>query len=156
MEARHAEFEYMLGEGDIKALAATDAAAAGTLLAALREVWELRGLAPLGVALSTIAAAALQSASGIVTQTLAAQEQAWAEGRDALAANRVIVVAGAEMIGLKQLERILAMVDKARAKIVLVGDAALLEAMVGLAPLRSILDRIGMQAVTARGRMAPR
>ncbi len=156
LEARHAEFEYMLGEGDIKALAATDAAAAGTLLAALREVWELRGLAPLGVALSTIAAAALQSASGIVTQTLAAQEQAWAEGRDALAANRVIVVAGAEMIGLKQLERILAMVDKARAKIVLVADAALLEAMVGLAPLRSILDRIGMQAVTARGRMAPR
>ena len=55
--------------------------------------------------------------------------------------NHVVVVDGAEMIGLKQLERILAVVDKARGKAVLVGDSRQLEAMGSTSPLKSILDR---------------
>jgi ATP-dependent exoDNAse (exonuclease V) alpha subunit len=59
-----------------------------------------------------------------------------------LTLNHVLVVDGAEMIGLKQLERILAVVDKARGKIVLVGDSQQLEAMGSMSPLRSILDKV--------------
>jgi ATP-dependent exoDNAse (exonuclease V) alpha subunit len=54
----------------------------------------------------------------------------------------VLVVDGAEMIGLKQLERILAVVDKARGKVVLLGDSRQLEAMGSKSPLKSILDKI--------------
>jgi ATP-dependent exoDNAse (exonuclease V) alpha subunit len=56
------------------------------------------------------------------------------------------VVEGAEMIDLKQLERTLAVADKARAKAVLVGDARQLEAMGSLSPLRGILDGVGLPA----------
>jgi hypothetical protein len=50
------------------------------------------------------------------------------------------------MIGLKQLERTLAVVDKARAKAVLVGDSRQLEAMGSLSPLRGILDGVSLSA----------
>jgi ATP-dependent exoDNAse (exonuclease V) alpha subunit len=76
------------------------------------------------------------------SQTLASLELEWQEGRDPLTLNHVLVVDGAEMIGLKQLERILAVVDKARGKIVLVGDSQQLEAMGSMSPLRSILDKV--------------
>jgi hypothetical protein len=59
-----------------------------------------------------------------------------------LTLNHVVVVDGAEMIGLKQLERILAVVDKARGKLVLVGDSRQLAAMGSMSPLRSILDEV--------------
>jgi hypothetical protein len=59
-----------------------------------------------------------------------------------LTLNHVVVVEGAEMIGLKQLERILAVVDKARGKVVLVGDSRQLEAMGSTSPLHGVLDEV--------------
>jgi Ti-type conjugative transfer relaxase TraA len=135
-------FEYMVGEGDIKALAAPAGDGKNALLAAVREVWEFQGLTVVGMALSRIAAESLQASSGIQSRTLESRELDWKEGRDALTLNHVLVVDGAEMIGLKPLERILALVDKARGKVVLVGDSHQLEAMGSMSPLRSILDRV--------------
>jgi Ti-type conjugative transfer relaxase TraA len=134
-------FDYMVGEGDIKALSAVAGNAKSALLAAVREAWELQGLRVIGVALSRIAAESLQASSGIQSQTLAARELEWQEGRDPLTMHHVVVVDGAEMIGLKQLERILALVDKARGKAVLVGDSRQLEAMGSTSPLQSILPK---------------
>jgi hypothetical protein len=54
-----------------------------------------------------------------------------------------LVVDGAEMIGLKQLERLLAVADKARAKMVLIADSLQLAAMGGAAPLQRILEAVG-------------
>ena len=88
----------------------------------------------------------MQQLSGIGSQTVESREHAWQEGHDPLTANHVLVIEGAEMIGLKQLERTLAVVDKVRAKAVLVGDARQLEAMGSLSPLRSILDGVGLPA----------
>jgi ATP-dependent exoDNAse (exonuclease V) alpha subunit len=135
-------FEYLVDEGDIKALAAPAGDGKNALLAAVREIWEFRGLTVVGMALSRIAAESLQAWSGIQSRTLASRELEWKEGRDALTLNHVLVVDGAEMIGLKQLERILAAVDKARGKVVLVGDSHQLEAMGSMSPLRGILDRV--------------
>jgi Ti-type conjugative transfer relaxase TraA len=142
-EEQRSAFEYAVGEGDIKALVAAAGSGKSALLTAMREVWERQGLRVIGVALSRIAAESLQAASGIPSQTLAAHELEWQEGRDPLTLNHAIVVDGAEMIGLKQLERLLALVDKARGKIVLVGDSLQLEAMGSMSPLQGILDQVG-------------
>ena len=135
-----------MGEGDIKALTVVADSGKNALLAAARAVWESQGLQVIGVALSRIAAENLQSSSLIKAQTLAVQEHEWNDGRAPLTLNQVVVVDGAEMIGLKQLERILALADKARGKVVLVGDSQQLEAMRSVSPLQSILDRVGPRA----------
>jgi Ti-type conjugative transfer relaxase TraA len=140
-EGQRGALEYMVGEGDLKALAAMAGDDKSALLAAVREVWELQGWTVIGAALSRIAAENLQASSGIRSQTLASTELDWTEGRDPLTPNHVVLIDGAEMIGLKQLERILAVVDKARGKVVLVGDSRQLEAMGSMSPLYGILDQ---------------
>jgi Ti-type conjugative transfer relaxase TraA len=140
------DFEYLAGEGEIKALAPTLDKGKHALLAAVREVWESRGMTVIGMAVSRIATEHLQELSHIVSQTVEFRDRAWQEGHDALTANHVVVIEGAEMIGLKQLERLLAVADKARSKVVLLGDAAQLKAMGPLSPLRGILDRVGRPA----------
>jgi Ti-type conjugative transfer relaxase TraA len=145
-EEQRGAFEYAMGGGDIKALAVAAGNGKGVLLAAMREAWEIQGLSVIGVALSRIAAETLQASSGIPSQPLASHELEWQEGRNALTLNHVIVVDGAEMIGLKQLERLLAVVDKARAKVLLMGDSAQLDAMGSMSPLQGILDKVGAPA----------
>ncbi len=145
-EEQRGAFEYAVGEGGIKALAVTAGVGKSMLLAALREVWEIRGLRVIGIALSRIAAESLQASSGIPSQTLASLELEWQEGRYPLTPKHVVVADEAEMLGLKQLERLLAAVDKARGKIVLVGDSPQLGAMGSMSPLLSILDEVGAPA----------
>jgi len=147
-EEQRGAFEYAMGGGDIKALAVAAGNGKSVLLAAMREAWEIQGLSVIGVALSRIAAEILQASSGIPTQPLASHELEWQEGRSLLSVNHVILVDGAEMIGLKQLERLLAVVDKARAKVLLMGDSAQLEAMGSMSPLQGILDKVGALAPT--------
>jgi hypothetical protein len=50
----------------------------------------------------------------------------------------------AEMIGLKQLERLVGAADKARAKIVLLGDLSQLRAMRRASPLQGIIEPAGL------------
>jgi len=139
-------FDHLVGEGDLKVLAAADGSKSA-LLAAARRAWEAQGLKVSGFASSKIGAANLQSSSGIRSRTLVERETAWTEGRDLLMLDEVCVVDGAEMIGVKQLERLLAVADKVRAKVVLVADAGQLEAMGAVSPMRMIIDRMGAQGV---------
>ena len=150
-ERQRSALEYLAAEGDIKALAVTDESGTGALLAAARELWESRALRVIGLALSRSAAEHFQACSGIPSLTLASQEEEWKAGRDPCSANHVIVVEGAEMIGLKQLERLLAVVDQARGKVVLLGESRQLEAMGSLSPLRGILDKVGPPAPASAG-----
>jgi Ti-type conjugative transfer relaxase TraA len=145
-ERRSRDFEYLAGDGDIKALAPEPDPAKHPLLAAVRERWESWGMTVIGMAVSRTDTQQLQELAGIVSQTVESQELAWQKGQSPLTANHVLVIEGAEMIGLKQLERLLAVADKARSKVVLLGDAAQLEAMGTLSPLRSILDQVGPAA----------
>ncbi|MGB6355852.1 MAG: MobQ family relaxase [Steroidobacteraceae bacterium] len=138
--------EYLVAEGDIKALAAAVDDAKAALLAQARELWERGGLRVLGVALSRAAAERLQASSGIHSLTLAAQESEWQQAEEPWSDRDVVVVDEAEMIGLKDLERLLAVADRARAKVVLVGDSGQLEAMGTVSPLWSILDEVGLSA----------
>ncbi len=146
-EEQRGNLEYMLAEGDVKALAATGSGM-GAILTVARELWEMRGLRVTGAALSRLAAENLQAASGIQSQTLASQETEWMEGQNTYTSNLVLVIDGAEMIGLKQLERLLGIADKARGKVVLVGDSQQLEAMGPRSPLRNVLDKVGLAAAS--------
>jgi ATP-dependent exoDNAse (exonuclease V) alpha subunit len=150
-EKQRCALDYLVADGDVKALAVTDESGTGALLAVVRGLWESRGFRVIGLALSRIAAEHLQASSGIQSLTLASQEEEWKAGRDPCSTNHVIVVEGAEMIGLKQLERLVAVVDQARGKIVLLGESRQLEAMASLSPLRSILDKVGLPAPAPPG-----
>jgi Ti-type conjugative transfer relaxase TraA len=141
-EEQRTTLDYVVAEGDIKALAPPPGETRGTALAAARELWESQGLRVIGVALSRIAVENLQASAGIPSRTLEEREREWQEGREPLTLNHVVVVDGAEMIGLKQMERILALADKARGKVVLVGDSRQLKAMSSTSPLHGILERI--------------
>ncbi|MFT6474606.1 MAG: Ti-type conjugative transfer relaxase TraA, partial [Qipengyuania sp.] len=75
-------------------------------------------------------------------------EHAWAQGRDQLTRNDVLVVDEAGMIGTRQMERVLSHARDAGAKVVLVGDPEQLQAIEAGAAFRSISERHGAAEIT--------
>ena len=134
--------------GDLKALAGVAGSGKSTALAAMREVWEAEGYTVKGAALAGIAAENLEVAAGIQSRTLASYELAWSNGRDPLSRRDVLVIDEAGMIGTKQLERVLAVAEKAHAKVVLVGDPEQLQAIEAGAPFRGITAAHGVSNLT--------
>src|SRR5580692_9706670 len=118
-------------------------------LVAERDVKALVGLAGegytvKGAALAGIAAENLEVASGINSRTLASYEFAWAAGRDPLTSRDVLVIDEAGMVGTRQLARVLAAAETARAKVVLVGDPEQLQAIEAGAAFRGIIAQSGV------------
>ncbi|MDB6086307.1 MAG: Ti-type conjugative transfer relaxase TraA, partial [Gammaproteobacteria bacterium] len=134
-------FEWLVGEGDIKAIAVTKDLK-DTLLSAARHAWDSESLAVKGAALSEQAAQHLEAASGIDSQSIAQCEEQWQQGAGLPDAGTVLLLDGAQTMGLKQLERILAVADKARAKLVLVADFDQLRAMRVDTPFRTVLSQL--------------
>jgi ATP-dependent exoDNAse (exonuclease V) alpha subunit len=120
-------FDYLVAEGDAKALAIAMHPAALAIAAACH-AWRLEGV----------------TVSDIDWQDIAGRESAWQQGRELPVRASVLIIAGSEMLALKQLERALAMVDKARAKAVLVGDPARLQALPLDTPFRTVLRKVGL------------
>jgi Ti-type conjugative transfer relaxase TraA len=112
-----------------------------TLLDAARRAWEGEGLSVKGATLSGIAAQNLEQSSGMRSRTLASWSYSWEQGRDGLTARDVLVIDEAGMLGTRQLARVLEHVEKARAKVVLIGDPEQLQAIEAGAPFRAIADR---------------
>ncbi|MEC5414003.1 Ti-type conjugative transfer relaxase TraA, partial [Aurantimonas sp. C2-4-R8] len=113
------------------------------MLGVAREAWEASGYDVRGIALSGIAAEALQSGSGIASRTIASMEHGWRNGRDLLTSGDVLVIDEAGMVGTRQMERVLSHAADAGAKIVLVGDPRQLQSIEAGAAFRSIHDRHG-------------
>ena len=111
-------FVHATGEGDFKAIALPQDTKS-EILSAMRALWEAHGYR--------------------VRTALRAEDQ------EPLANNDVVVIEGAEMIELKALERLLATAERARAKLVLVADAAQLRALGPLAPMYSLYQAFGSQ-----------
>jgi Ti-type conjugative transfer relaxase TraA len=118
------------------------------MLGVAREAWEEAGHRVQGAALSGIAAENLEAGSGIASRTLASLEHQWAQGRELLAANDVLVIDEAGMIGTRQMERVIAEGEKRGAKVVLVGDPEQLQAIEAGAAFRSIAERHGAWEIT--------
>lgn len=115
-----------------------------TMLEAARRAWEAEGRRVIGGALAGKAAAELQKSSGIAGRTLASWEFAWNNDREVLGKGDVLVVDEAGMVSSKQLARIIARVEDAGAKIVLVGDAEQLQPIEAGAAFRAISERVGL------------
>jgi hypothetical protein len=118
------------------------------LLGPARQVWEGEGYRVRGGALSGIAAEGLEGGTGIESRTIASWEFAWERGKDALTTKDVLVVDEAGMIGSRQLNRLIARVYGAGAKLVLVGDVEQLQAIEAGAAFRAIAERVGVIAIT--------
>lgn len=93
-----------------------------------------------GAALSGLAAEELQDLSKIQSRTLASYQLGWKNGTGELSNNDVLVINEAGMVGSRQLTRIVADVEKAGAKLVLVGDEEQLLAIRAGALIRQTVD----------------
>jgi Ti-type conjugative transfer relaxase TraA len=134
--------------GDLKSLVGVAGSGKSTTLAAMREIWEGEGYTVKGAALAGIAAENLEIAAGIPSRTLASYELAWSRGRDPLTHRDILVIDEAGMLGTQQLQRTLAVAEKARAKVVLVGDPEQLQAIEAGAPFRGIAATHGVSHLT--------
>jgi Ti-type conjugative transfer relaxase TraA len=137
-------FEYLMSDGDAKALLLQANNDKDVLLAAVRQALDTDGLAVTGATISRTAAESLQARTGLRSTVLADLADSWQRGVDLPTRASVLLIDGAEMIGLKALERVAGVVDKARAKLVLVGDLRQFRAMNGQSPLRDVMRQVGL------------
>ena len=146
-EQQRAAIDITAG-GDLKSLAGVAGSGKSTTLKALREIWEKQGYTVKGAALAGIAVDNLQQAAGIKSRTLASYELAWNGGHDPLTKRDILVIDEAGMLGTRQLERVLAMAERAHAKVLLVGDAEQLQAIEAGAAFRGITSTRGVSNLT--------
>ena len=114
-----------------------------TMLEAAREAWEGAGYRVCGAALAGKAAKGLEEASGISSRTLASWMRAWDEGYSRLLPGDVFVLDEAGMVGSVQMARLVDAVERAGAKLVLVGDSEQLQAIGAGSAFKAIQDRVG-------------
>jgi ATP-dependent exoDNAse (exonuclease V) alpha subunit len=136
-------FEDLVGDGDIKTLVLADHHKT-SLLAAAHRTWAANGLTVEGTAPSRRAAELLETSTGIKSRSLADYESQWESGRE-LGRESVLVLDGAQGLGLKQLERLLAAADRGRAKAVLVAQAHKLEVMKVDSPFATVRRAIDVE-----------
>lgn len=147
-EEQRAALRHIVRGGDLASIVGYAGTGKSALLGVAREAWEEAGYRVQGFALSGIAAENLESGSGIVSRTIASLEHQWAQGREQLSSNDVLVVDEAGMIGSRQMERIVSEAEKRGTKLVLVGDPEQLQAIEAGAAFRSIAERHGAMEVT--------
>ncbi|WP_266063992.1 Ti-type conjugative transfer relaxase TraA [Brucella intermedia] len=135
--------QHVTGGSGIAAVVGLAGTGKSTLLAAARLAWESGHHRVLGAALSGKAAEGLEESSAIRSRTLAAWEHAWNNGRDQLMRGDILVIDEAGMVSSLQMARVLDAVEKAGAKVVLVGDAMQLQPIGAGAAFRAISERIG-------------
>lgn len=139
---------HVTGGGDLSLVVGYAGSGKSAMLGAAREAWEADGLNVRGAALSGIAAESLEGSSGIKSRTLASLEHSWANDRERLGPNEVLVIDEAGMVGSRQMERVLGQAEQAGAKVVLVGDVEQLQAIEAGAAFRALAERHGAAEIT--------
>jgi Ti-type conjugative transfer relaxase TraA len=147
-EEQEAAVRHVTRGDDLASIVGYAGTGKSALLGVAREAWEAAGYQVQGLALSGIAAENLESGSGISSRTIASLEHQWAQGRELLAPNDVLVIDEAGMVGSRQMERIVSEAERRGAKVVLVGDPEQLQAIEAGAAFRAIAERHGAGEVT--------
>jgi Ti-type conjugative transfer relaxase TraA len=141
-------FEHVTDAKDLGLIVGYAGTGKSAMLGVAREAWERAGYQVQGLALSGIAAENLESGSGIASRTIASLEHQWAQDRELLARDHVLVIDEAGMVGSRQMERLIAEAEKRGAKVVLVGDPEQLQAIEAGAAFRSVAERHGSVEIT--------
>ena len=110
-------------------------------LDAVRDVYERSGYRITGMALAGVAAEGLENSSGIKSSTVARRFFNWDNGRELLDEKDILVVDEAGMIGTRQMDRIVASVRDAGAKLILVGDTKQTQAVEAGGAFRLMIER---------------
>lgn len=147
-EGQASALAHVLRSDGLSAVVGYAGTGKSAMLGAARLAWEAQGYRVRGAALSGIAAKSLETGSGIASRTLASLEHAWAQDRDRLTANEVLVIDEAGMVGTRQMARVLSEAMQAGAKVVLVGDPEQLQAIEAGAPFRQVVERHGAAEIT--------
>ena len=145
---QEAALRHLGGSRDLAIVTGYAGTGKSAMLSIARDGWEQAGYRVQGAALSGIAAENLESGSGISSRTIASLEHQWAQGREQLGTNDVLVIDEAGMIGSRQMERVLAEAERRGAKVVLIGDPEQLQAIEAGAAFRSIAERHGSLEIT--------
>ncbi|MNR97660.1 Mobilization protein A [compost metagenome] len=140
--------EIVTRGGDLSLVVGYAGSGKSAMLGAAKEAWEAKGLHVKGAALSGIAAENLESGSGIQSRTLASLEHAWAQGRERLSFNDVLVIDEAGLVGSRQMQRIVSQAESAGAKLVMVGDPEQLQAIEAGSAFRALAARHGAAEIT--------
>lgn len=136
------------GKGGIAAVSGMAGTGKTTMLKVAAEIWKQSGLTPRGAALSGKAADGLNTEAGIESFTIARTLFDIDQGRNPLTEKTVLILDEAGMVGTKHMSRLIKEVAKAKAKLVLVGDAKQLQPVDAGGPFASIVDLLGGVAMT--------
>lgn len=127
---------------------ARGAAGAGksTMLKAANSAWEKSGYTVIGAAISGKAAAGLEQGSSIKSQTIHSLLFELDQGKKTLNEKSVLVVDEAGMVGSRQMLKIIEIVEKSGAKLVLVGDERQLQPIAAGGAFKLIQSQISSYA----------
>ena len=134
--------------GALKAVSGMAGTGKTTLLSSANEIWKAQGFEVKGAALAAVAAKGLEDGAGIESKTVARLlldiERAEQQGEASpINAKTVLVVDEAGMIGTRQMASLIQVVEKEKAKLVLIGDAKQLQPIEHGAPFKAIGAIVG-------------
>lgn len=134
--------------GNIRVVSGMAGTGKTTLLHAARLAWELEGFEVRGAALGGKAAEGLASGAGIGSETLKRTLWDIRNERLRLHEKSVLVLDEAGMVGTRMMRELLEAVEKAGARLVLVGDAQQLQPIEAGGPFAEIERRLGAARLT--------
>ncbi len=130
--------EYMMAGGSLKPIQGDAGAGKTTIADAARMAWENAGFRVLGCSLGGKAASGLQREAGIESSTLDSLLMRLDKGAETLDAKTVIVMDEAGTTGARHMARLLEHIERAGARLVLVGDTKQLAAVSAGTPFRDL------------------
>lgn len=149
-EQRQALYHICESEGALKVVSGMAGTGKTTLLSSANDVWKAKGFEVKGAALAAVAAKGLEEEAGIESKTVARLlldiERAEKNGEKKPVHERtVLVVDEAGMIGTRQMARLVEVVEREKAKLVLIGDEKQLQPIEHGAPFKAIGEIAGKQ-----------
>lgn len=117
------------GIGDLKMVRGSAGSGKSTMLQSAKIAWQSEGYRVIGAALSGKASAGLEAGSGIKAGTIHKMLFDIQNGKQNIDSKTVLVIDEAGMVGSRQMQKLTELVEKAGAKLVLVGDERQLQAV---------------------------